>query len=297
MKQNDQNPQCSDIDLSVIIVSYENLEIIRDCLYSIMIFNDIGDRLETIVVEQSRTPEVYQELSREFPAVTVIRNENNGFGAGNNRGAATARGRYLLFLNSDTVLIEPVFGFAVARFENNPELSLFGMRLVSVDGGKSISFFPKDGTHLLSGLLWRVCDRFELFLPSVMLVSGADMFVRKDAFFKVGCFDESMFMYYEERDLCGRVVLAGGHIGYFPEKRIVHLEGASSGKNYAIVVKREIDSIDIVLRKEGRSRVRYFKRWRRKVILKQLLRPREDYSEELIFLDVKIRELEACDNA
>ena len=234
-----------DIALSVVIVSYKNYGILTSCLDSIQEFNDIGDALEVIVVEQSPEDSLYERLCWGYPWVVVERHENRGFGAGNNAGAALARGRYLLFLNPDTVLLEPVFRFSIARFEENPKLGLFGVRLVDSDGNRNQSFYFRKPYGILRGsVLWRICNRFDWFIPSAMYITGADMFVRADAFQKVGFFDERMFMYFEETYLCEKLERLGMSIGYFADKRIVHLEGKTGGD--AAKFRRQLDSLEVL---------------------------------------------------
>ena len=234
-----------DIVLSVVIVSYKNYGVLSNCLDSIQKFNDIGDALEVIVVEQTPESDLYARLCREYPWVVAVRRENKGFGAGNNAGAAIAHGRYLLFLNPDTVLLEPVFRFSIARFEENPKLGLFGVRLVDSSGNRNQSFYFRKPYGILRGsILWRICDRFDLFIPNAMYITGADMFVRANAFQQIGFFDERMFMYFEETYLCEKLEHAGMSIGYFSDRRIVHLEGKTGGN----VAKfcRQLDSLEVL---------------------------------------------------
>ena len=242
---NEPVDKVSRIELSVIIVSYKNYSVLRDCLSSIEKFNDIGTTLEVIVVEQSPQRDVYESLSREFPWVHTVRHENRGFGAGNNAGVEVSKGKYLLFLNPDTTLLEPVFRFAVERFESNSKLGLFGVRLVDNDGNRNQSFYFKRPFGLLRGsVLYRACDKFNIFIPKAMYITGADMFMRADAFKEIGGFDERMFMYFEETYLCERLEAIDMRVAYFPEKRIVHLEGQSSVN--INVFKRRLDSLEIL---------------------------------------------------
>lgn len=233
------------VKLSVVIVSYKNSAVLYDCLDSILKFNDIGGALEVIVVEQSPEGDLYEGLRRDYPWVVTLRHENRGFGAGNNAGARVANGRYLLFLNPDTVLVEPVFGFAIEKFEADSELGLFGVRLVDADGNRNQSFYFRKPYGLLRGsVLWRICDRFDWFMPRAMYITGADMFVTAQALRTMGGFDERMFMYFEETYFCERLDDLGLRIGYFPEKRIVHLEGKSGGGVEKF--RRQLESLEVL---------------------------------------------------
>ena len=86
--------------LSVIIVAYRNIALLRDCIDSIYRFNDIGDELEVVVSDNSPDMELYNEIATDYPSVKLVKNDNIGFGAGNNRGYEASSGKYLFFFNS-----------------------------------------------------------------------------------------------------------------------------------------------------------------------------------------------------
>lgn len=227
--------------LSVIIVSFENLEVLRRCLDSIMRFNDLDNEVEVIVVEQSRGEGVYNSLLKDYPWVKAIRNENRGFGAGNNVGASIANGELLLFLNPDTALVEPIFEHATLIHKSRPNLGLFGFRLLDSEGRKTKSFHFLKPYGLLRSFIWRICDKLDIYIPHSMYIAGADMFVPSEVFQKVGGFDESMFMYFEEVYLCNCLKSLGYTSDFFPDKKILHLEGQSSSTINTL--QRQIESL------------------------------------------------------
>lgn len=237
------------ISLSIIIVSYKNLEVLINCLNSIFLFNDIGERLEVIVVEQSPTKDLYEYLLKEYPKVKLIRSNNNGFGAGNNVGARFASGDYLLFLNPDTVLVEPIGEFTINTFSNNDRLGLFGVKLINKSDKKCSSFQFILPYGLLRKILYKFCNEFDIFLCNSMYIEGADIFIRKSLFFSIGMFDENIFMYSEEPDVCIRVMKHGYNIDYFKNKKIIHLQGAcSTGKVYDLY-RNQTKSFEYLCRK------------------------------------------------
>lgn len=134
--------------LSVIIVSYENCEILRDCLDSIKKFNDLKDEAEIIISDNSITNSVYEMVKKDYPEIQIIKNNNIGFGPANNRAVDISSGEYLLFLNPDTILLEPIFQFAVDKFEQQSNLALFGIKLMNVNGTANNSFFAMDNYTL-----------------------------------------------------------------------------------------------------------------------------------------------------
>jgi N-acetylglucosaminyl-diphospho-decaprenol L-rhamnosyltransferase len=207
--------------LSVIIVTYNSRNVIAPCLNSIKLFNDIGEGLEVIVVDNSPSNgDTFSFITDNYRWVKIIPNPlNKGFGQGNNVGALQAQGKYLLFLNPDTELIEPIFRFSVNQFEKSPDLSAFGMLLITPEGYYSNSFgiMPEKKTVIPT----------IFFLPIIkcgvmsagIYPYGADLFVRKALFLDTGGFDENIFLCYEEPDLIRRMK---GQVKIF-KKKIIHI--------------------------------------------------------------------------
>ena len=241
------------ITLSVIIVSYNNEKVIKDCLNSIKKYNDIGSQLEVIVVEQSPKDYIYNSLKDDFDWVKVIRNRNIGFGGGNNVGVENSYGKYLLFLNPDTILVEPVFSFLIQKFDDDNNLGLAGVRLIDSDGNNNLSYYWNDYLSFLLSGLFKIYNKKNIFIQDKMYIMGADMFVRKSVFEEVGQFDENIFMYCEEKDLCSRIRRAGYSVCFFKDKRIIHLEGKSQPANYVKISLAVIKSDLYVTKKLGEN--------------------------------------------
>lgn len=258
------------VRLSVIIVSYMNWDVLSACLESIARFNDIGNELEVIVVEQSPSDDIYQYVAGKYPWVKLVRNVNAGFGAGNNRGVEAADGQYYLFLNPDTVLVEPVFDWAINKFDSQSCLGLFGVALRDGNGNKSRSFNFRRPYGMLRALLWHIFDFLGLYLDKSMYIVGADMFVRAQAFNRAGRFDESIFMYYEEADLCNRLNQCGFRTAFFGNKTIIHLEGKSSTNLNAF--SRELDSLELLCHKNKVNYRETLRKMKRDRLVKKLLR-------------------------
>jgi GT2 family glycosyltransferase len=224
--------------LTVVIVSYNSDKYLTDCLDSIIRFNDIGDKLEVIIVDNARSIKT-KNMIGIYDNVIYLENSNNGFGSANNVGALHSKNQFLLFLNPDTVLIEPIFDFAIKQFLQNTDLRAFGMILVDERGNyqETFGFFPEK--------LKLVPEKFYLpliklgYTPPRIFPWGANLFVRKADFFQAGMFDENIFMCYEEPDLVRR--LPKGQVKIFPQK-IVHKAGHSDEnlrKRYEAALKSE----------------------------------------------------------
>lgn len=216
--------------LSVIIVTYLNLEIVINCINSIEKYNDIGNQLEIIVVDNSPNKKIYNYIENNYKNIKILKNENNGFGDANNRGAEIASGEYLLFLNPDTIIIEPIFQFAIDRFTENNRLALFGMKLIDGDRKPNLSFYILNKAGILISLITKIVNKFDLYIDGIMFVSGANLFIRNCVFCEIGGFDSKIFMYNEEADIINRIKFMSTckKTKYFKSKRIVHLEGKST---------------------------------------------------------------------
>lgn len=230
--------------LSIIIVSYINEVVLRDCLLSIDKYNDMIGESEIIVVDNSPTLELFNNIKRDFPSITVIKNENKGFGHGNNVGCEHANGEYLLFLNPDTILIEPIFKEAIRRIEKDNKIGMAGMKLLNANLGMNMSFHYLEENTFLRAQSNKICNKKNIFKQESMYISGADMLMRKETFELVGRFDEKLFMYFEESDLTRRLHSRGFYNCFFEDLHLIHLEGASTEgqKVNRKTIEREMDS-------------------------------------------------------
>jgi len=233
---------------SVIIVSYKKLNILIDCLDSIYKYNDIGDKLEIIVVDNSPEDSIYSYIKSNYNNVIILKSENRGFGAANNLGARIARGKYLLFLNPDTILIEPIFQFAIKKFEENNNLAWFGIKLLDKNFKKSFSFAFINEDSFFQQLLSILFRKLDLFIDGKMFIAGADIFIRKKVFFDIGMFDENIFMYAEEADLAIRIRANNYKTKYFKEKSLIHL-GGEAGTNRDFAIREGLRSTEYLCKK------------------------------------------------
>lgn len=216
--------------LSVIIVSYNEVDLLSDCLKSIEKFNDIGEELEVIVSDNSSSKNVVNMISYKYPVVKFIHNEKNGgFGYGNNRGVEIATGKYLLFLNPDTLLIEPIFRYAISKFEGNEKLVSFGFKQKSKDNKNHYSFYLLDEVSFLDNIRQKIYLKKEKYIDGKMFIAGSELFIRRDIFSEIGGFDENLFMFYEESDLFRRIwnLKKDYKTAYFGTKSIIHLIGGT----------------------------------------------------------------------
>ena len=178
----------------------------------------------------------------EFPAVTLIANtENLGFARANNQGIRASQGRYVVLLNSDTVVPPGALEALVAFMDAHPEAGVVGPRLLRPDGTPQPYAFGGDPT--LGYLLRRGVNRLLFRRPlhdwatdaiqEVDWVSGACLMARRAAIDQAGLLDETIFMYFEDNDWCLRIRQAGWKVYYNPQAAITHIGGQSLAQNPA----------------------------------------------------------------
>ena len=228
-------------DVSVVLVSFNTRDLLRECRQAVFTGSDVS--LEVFVVDNASSDGSAEMVRAEFPEVTVIANEVNlGFAAANNRALERASGRYAVLLNPDALLRPGDLERAVSKMEATPSAGLAGARLVGRDGSwqPSARQFPsltndvlalsglsaKFGRSRFFGRADRTWANPEEPAP-VDWVPGAFSIIRSEVLKTVGCFDERFFLYYEEVDLCRRIVEAGWQVWYWPELVVVHIGGGS----------------------------------------------------------------------
>jgi len=230
-------------DVSVVVVSFNTRDILRRCLARLVEELATVDG-EAIVVDNASADGSADMVAAEFPQVRLVRSAVNlGFAAGNNRGFAQARGRYVVLLNPDAFLGSGALARALAHMERSPRVGIAGGRLQDPAGRMQPSgrLFPSllNELTVISGLAARY-PRSRLFgrfdrtwadpgrAAQVDWVPGAFTIIRGRALGETGGFDERFFLYYEEVDLCRRMAQAGYEVWYWPDVVVTHIGGASS---------------------------------------------------------------------
>lgn len=196
--------------ISVIIVTYNSEKHIFDCLDSLFKYNDIGEALEVIIVDNQSScfEETKQRLENLYgEKLIIIENEiNGGYGQGNNVGVKASSAPFIMIMNPDVRLVEPLFKRALQSF-SNPNVVQFGIRAIDKQGKTGCSIGLAANIHPYIGVpLFTVCNRMGWFFPRIMYLIGACFFIRKSTFERIGMFDERIFMYGEEEDIHYRML-------------------------------------------------------------------------------------------
>jgi GT2 family glycosyltransferase len=244
--------------LSVVIVAYRSREEIGECLRSIP-QSLMNHRVEVVVVDNYQEDGLAEFIEENFPFVAYLASaENLGFGKANNLGYQQSSGKYVLFLNPDTICNEGALIHCLMRLEGEPLMGLISPKLVMEDGDMDLACrrsIPSlwDGFCRASGLASkfpkiRIFAGYNLtYMPEektydVGAINGAFMMTRRIILEEVGLFDEAFFMYGDDLDLCYRIGLAGHRIVYDGRVSITHLKGLSVAKEYDAMSRAIFDA-------------------------------------------------------
>ena len=237
------------IDISIVVVSYNVKEYLRNCLESVIRYSS-PRRVEIIVVDNHSEDGSIEMVRREFPSVKLTANdENYGFSRANNQGMRQSEGRYILLLNPDTLLWEDTLSVTHDYMEKHPEVGCVGIKTYTASG----SVFPNGSSFPAA---WKVMAKFLMvkkMLPNrwirrhfsssmgrlfsyyanrevereVDMVGGFFMFIRREIIDTVGLMDENYFLEVEDSDWCMRMKRMGWRVKYIPYASFTHLIGKS----------------------------------------------------------------------
>lgn len=240
------------ISLSIIILSYNTKELTKECLQSLLISAGVnrkspqGCSLEIIVVDNASSDGSVEMVREEFKDVKLIANkENLGYTRGNNKGVKETRGRYILFLNTDTVVYPETLETMIEFMDRHKDAGAATCR-VELPNGKL-----DDSCHRGFPTPWRSFCHFSglstLFpklawfsgysmsykdlnkIHEIDSCSGAFIIVRHEAGEKINWWDEDFFWYGDDLDFCYRLKEKGWRVYFVPTVKILHYKGVSGG--------------------------------------------------------------------
>ena len=233
------------IDVSIILVNYNGLNVLRDCLDSIFRHSS-GFTFEVIVVDNDSKDGSVEYLSQRKDIVFIKAGENLGFGRGNNLGFQHSHGEYLFLLNTDTILRNNAIKIFLDRYNSFADVGCIGCYLKGLDGNVCMSYgrFTSVSYEFRKGIMTYFKRLGILSNQGVDLIDGrevdyvigADIFMNRNIASQLGLFDSRYFMYGEESDMQRRYRKNGYRHYVVCGPDIMHLEGAGKG----VSMKRKI---------------------------------------------------------
>jgi len=234
----------SNPELSVIILSYNTRDLLKQCLLSLR--KQVGVKFEIIVVDNASVDDSTTLVKKEFPTVKLICSSKNlGFAGGNNLGIKEARGQYILFLNSDTEVLSGGLKEAVDFMKSDPQIGAMSPKIMLASGGidpdchrgfptpwASLTYFLGLEKLFPYSRLFGQYHKYYLGLDKTHEIDagvGAFMIIPRAVVEKVGVWDDSYFFYGEDLDYFYRIKQAGFKVYYYARPLVVHHKGGSSG--------------------------------------------------------------------
>jgi len=232
-------------EISIIIVNYNTKDFLNKLLLSIYRSRLAKIKIETIVSDNNSLDGSRQllknfdlKIKNKINLKTIFNKENLGYAKANNKAIKIAKGKYVLFLNSDTLLTKDVLIKTWTFMEKEKEASVVSCKIELENGSLDKAChrgFPTPLTAFtyFSGLE-KLFPRWPLFsqyhqawknlhkIHQVDVISGAFFLIRKKVLDKVGYFDERFFLYFEDTDLCRRFWKNNWQVIYYPEAKIIH---------------------------------------------------------------------------
>jgi len=228
------------LDLSIIIVNYNTKKLVLDCIKSI---KEEGSNLkyEIIIIDNSSSDgskEVFEKVNNNENNIKFVFNKNNlGYAKANNQGIKISKGKYLLLLNSDTLVKKNALKSLVDFAEKTSDAGVVGSRLYNLDGSiqSSCYNFPTIKNAFLEYFMGQK-GLFDKFAPkgekpvTVDALVGASFLITPIAKKKIGMLDERYWAYFEDIDYCREVWKKGLKVYYLPSSKVIHYHGASFKK-------------------------------------------------------------------
>lgn len=219
----------NDVLISIILVVYNRVELTYRCLKSLQ--NQKFRNFEIIVVNNSSKDRTGELLSKLIGITHIKNNENLHFLRAANQGVQCAKGKFILFLNNDTVVLPNCFESLLRTFEKYENVGAVGGRILNMNGKlqEAGCYVKPDGSTGGYGRDAKVDNYTFMFERPVDFCSGCLLLIPKNIFNQMGGFDEYFIpAYYEDTDLCMRLWKHGYSVYYQPQAIIYHNEGASS---------------------------------------------------------------------
>jgi len=238
-------------EISIVLISYNGREFIEDCLRTTV--ESLGNTSpEIIVIDNASGDGTTEIIESKFPQARIIKNKTNlGFARAVNQGLEAASGEYILLLNQDTRIRGDAIPKLARKLKSDPRLGTIGPRFVGFDGKLQYSarafpryrdlFFEYTGLACLfprSKIFsrWKMGWFDHVTESEVDQPMGAALMVRREVVDKIGLFDESFGIFFNDVDYCRRVIEAGYKNLYYPEAVIEHFVGGSTRKRKARMI-------------------------------------------------------------
>ncbi len=264
------------MQVSIIIINYNTFRLTCDCIRSVMEHTKKVP-YEIILVDNASTETDPQQFLTEFPGIRLVKNQvNSGFAGGNNLGISQASGKYILLLNSDTILREDSISAAVAKMDEISKIGVLGCRMIFPDGKVQYT------ARKFRSISWEFLDLFR-FIPYLMSyasrsrmmlgkyfrhdedvncdwVNGAFFLFRKEILEQLPGkkMDDRFFMYGEDHLWCEQIKSLGYDVYFYAGTTIIHINSGSTDVSKQLKLRRTMMKHELEILKEKKGNGFYF---------------------------------------
>lgn len=239
--------------LSIIIINYRTPDLTLSCISSIYNY-PILFKYEIIVVDNYSCDNSHEKICSVYPDVIWIQNNaNEGFGRANNLGVYHSKGQFILFLNSDVIVLENSINYSLEAIIKDKNIGVLGCKLLNFDGSHQQSTYSCVGEYkaILEFSIW-----YDYFIKNkkqkhISALMGAFLLIPRIIFDKVKGFDPDYFMYAEDFDLCYRIEKFGYKLVYFDKAEVIHLQGGSTNSNFLALTQSRLSNSLLYLKSKG----------------------------------------------
>jgi len=218
--------------MSTIIVTWNSAPFIRNCLNS-LIKESKKLTNEIIIVDNNSSDETTTIIEKAYPQIHLIKNKKNkGFGTANNQGIRISHGDFILILNPDTIIHHQAIQQMVKFLKQNKKVGMVGPEQLDGKGKIIFNFSRWTIRGIIEYLIEKVFPKSKLALSlktpyKVDYLNGGCWLVKKEVFKNSGLYDEELFLYGEEPDMCRRIKRAGWEIFFLRNTAITHFREGS----------------------------------------------------------------------
>ncbi len=258
------NQNNKEFDCTIGILTWNSKELLKGCLDSI--FNEkISHAFQVIVIDNNSEDGTKELVRKNYPSVLLIENSRNlGVSPARNQIIEAANGRYIIFLDVDTLVKAGSIDILTESMDSNPDVAIGGPKLVYEDGSLQLSCrpFPSLLNIAIEGTFLRQYFPNNRYVKEYTMedwdhsetrevdwMYGASLIVRKESLESIGGFDERFFYLYEDIDICFRAKKLGMKVAYFPQAVVVHFLRRERKKLFHGMICSHIKSICLYLLK------------------------------------------------
>lgn len=233
LKMGRRSKKTPEFKISIIVVNHNGLQMTKNCLNTLFASN--AKSSEIILVDNNSSDgskEYFKKLEKKYANIVLISNStNNGFAEANNQGYRISRGKYVCFLNNDTLVSKNFIHPLLHALRSDPNAAAVQPLMLFPDLTiDSVGSFMTPTGFLYHRAHRQKVNAHNLNDSDVYTLKGACMLWKKSVLQKIGVFDESYFAYFEETDLCHRALNHGYTLRFISESKIIHFGGYTSNR-------------------------------------------------------------------